>query len=109
MGKWADLSGYWALKGAALLGDADRRQPVGNIFNSNGNHVAVVKGSEIFDLTGNKLYVLKGTSIHRLSGGLVGHLSKMTGSDGRLDRSADRLFSGAINLTPTARRTLGQS
>jgi hypothetical protein len=69
---------------------------VSNIFNSNGVHVAVVHGSAIFDLTGNKLYDLRGTRIYRLSGELVGHLSDTTGSDRRLDRSADRLFSRAI-------------
>jgi hypothetical protein len=69
---------------------------VGNIFNSNGIHVAVVQGSAIFDLAGNKLYDLRETRIYRLSGGLVGHLSKTMGSDRRLDRSADRLFSRAI-------------
>jgi len=64
----------------------------GNIFNSEGIHVAVVSGHEIFDLTGKKLYDLKGANIYRLSGELVGHLSDARGSEKRLDRSTDRLF-----------------
>jgi hypothetical protein len=67
----------------------------GNIFNSNGVHVAVVVGAEIFDLTGRKLYDLRGTRIYRPSGELIGHLSNTGGSDKRLDRSTDRLFSRA--------------
>jgi hypothetical protein len=39
----------------------------GNIFNSNGIHVAVMDGAAIFDLKGRKLYNLKGTNIYRLS------------------------------------------
>ena len=46
----------------------------GNIFNSQGVHVAVVLGSSIFSLRGQKLFDLKGTKIYRLSGELVGHL-----------------------------------
>ena len=64
----------------------------GNIFNSEGIHVAVVHGHEIFDLTGKKLYDLKGVNIYRLSGELVGHLSDARGSEKRLDRATDRLF-----------------
>ena len=64
----------------------------GNIFNSNGTHVAVVEGAAIFDLKGKKLYHLKGTNIYRLSGELVGHLNAAHGSDKRLDRSTDNLF-----------------
>ena len=64
----------------------------GNIFNSEGIHVAVVSGHEIFDLTGKKLYDLKGANIYRLSGELVGHFSDARGSEKRLDRSTDRLF-----------------
>ena len=65
----------------------------GNIFNSNGAHVGVVDGTAIFDLKGQKLYHLKGINIYRLSGELVGHLNEAAGSDKRLDRSTDRLFS----------------
>lgn len=65
----------------------------GNIFNSNGIQVGVVKGAAIFDLTGQKLYNLKGINIYRFSGELVGHLNGLQGSDQRLDRSSDRLFS----------------
>ena len=64
----------------------------GNIFNSQGLHVAVVIGSEIFDLTGKKLYDLRGASIYRPSGELVGHMNDTRGSDKRLARSTDRLF-----------------
>jgi hypothetical protein len=39
----------------------------GNVFNSEGIHVAMVSGQDIFDLTGNKLYNLKGGNIYRLS------------------------------------------
>ena len=66
----------------------------GNIFNSRGIHVGVVNGQEIFDLRGRKLYNLKGTNIYRLSGELVGHLTAAKGTDKRLDRATDRLFSG---------------
>ena len=31
----------------------------GNIFNSNGIHVAVVSGGDVFDLDGQKIYELK--------------------------------------------------
>lgn len=64
----------------------------GNIFNSNGIHVAVVNGGEIFDLAGQKIYELKGINLYRLSGELVGHLNSAHGTEKRLDRSADRLF-----------------
>ncbi len=64
-----------------------------NIFNSNGTHVGVVNGGAIFDLHGQKLYDLKGINIYRLSGELVGHLNAGQGSEKRLDRSTDRLFS----------------
>ncbi|MBI5265548.1 MAG: hypothetical protein HY852_27455 [Bradyrhizobium sp.] len=65
----------------------------GNIFNSKGIHVAVVDGQTILDLNGQKLYELKGTKIYRLSGELVGHLNEASGTERRLDRSTDRLFS----------------
>jgi hypothetical protein len=52
----------------------------GNIFNSNGTHV-------------QELYHLKGINIYRLSGELIGHLNGAQGSDKRLDRSTDKLFS----------------
>lgn len=65
----------------------------GNIFNSKGMHVAVIEGREIFDRHGTKLYDLKGINIYRLSGELIGHLNDATGSDKRLDKATDRLFS----------------
>jgi hypothetical protein len=77
-----------------------RRQFVSNIFNSNGVQVAVVVGSEIFDLKGNKLYKLRGVNIYRLSGELLGHLTHAGGSDKRLDRFTDRLFSRAATPLP---------
>ena len=66
----------------------------GNIFNSQGIHVAVVVGTEIFDLAGRKLYDLRGPNIYRPSGELVGHVNDARGSDKRLARSTDRLFPG---------------
>jgi hypothetical protein len=65
----------------------------GNIFNSKGVRVAVVSGSTIFDLSGNEIYNLKGTKIYRLTGELIGHLNDASGSEKRLDKVADRLFS----------------
>jgi hypothetical protein len=62
------------------------------IFNSKGVHVAVVNGTTILDLSGQKLYDLKGAKIYRVSGELIGHLNDASGSDRRLDRSTDRLF-----------------
>ena len=70
----------------------------GNVIDSKGIHVAIVRGSEIFDLTGKKLYNLRGVNIYRLSGELVGHLSDARGSERRLDRFTDRLFPGATQL-----------
>jgi hypothetical protein len=65
----------------------------GNIFNSNGTHVAVLNGAEVFDLDGPKIYELKGINLYRLSGVLVGHLNSAHGTAKRLDhRSSDRLF-----------------
>ncbi|SIO61535.1 hypothetical protein SAMN05443247_08860 [Bradyrhizobium erythrophlei] len=61
----------------------------GNIFNSNGIHVAVVNG---FDLDGQKIYELKGINLNRPSGELVGHLNGAPRTEKRLDRSTDRLF-----------------
>jgi hypothetical protein len=52
----------------------------GNIFNSNGTHVAVLNGAEVFDLDGQKIYELKGTNLYRLSGELVGHLNSAHGT-----------------------------
>ncbi|HVI78914.1 MAG TPA: hypothetical protein VM715_12290 [Candidatus Acidoferrum sp.] len=64
-----------------------------NIFNSRGIHVGVVRGASILDLSGQRLYRLKGNNIYRLSGELIGHLPGGRGTEKRLDRSADRLFS----------------
>ena len=66
----------------------------GNIFNSNGTHVAVVNGGEVFDLDGQKIYELKGINLYRLSGELVGHLNSAHGTEKRLDRFTDRLLPG---------------
>jgi len=65
----------------------------GDIFDSKGFHVGAVIGPAIFDLTGKKLYDLKGTNIYRLSGELAGHLDDTSGSERRLDKATDRLFS----------------
>ena len=64
----------------------------GNIFSSQGVHVAVARGSAIYDLKGHKLYDLKGANIYKLSGELVGHLNGVDGAEKRLDRSTDKLF-----------------
>jgi hypothetical protein len=65
----------------------------GNILNSNGIEVAVVRGSEIFDLKGRKLYQLRNANIYKVTGELVGHLNNAQGAVNRLDKSTDRLFS----------------
>jgi hypothetical protein len=67
----------------------------GNIFNSRGVHVAIVRGPNIFDLTGRKIYNLKGIKIYRLSGELVGHLANVRASERHLDRATDKLFPGS--------------
>jgi hypothetical protein len=91
-----DFARYRRPTGAAFVaGPLDTESVMsGNIFNSNGIHVAVVDGAAIFDLAGKKLYNLRGTNIYRLSGELVGHLSAAHGAENRLDRSTDRLFPG---------------
>jgi hypothetical protein len=60
----------------------------GNIFNSRGVHVAIVRGPAIFDLKGKKLYDLKGINIYKLSG----HLANAQGADKHLDKATDKLF-----------------
>ena len=67
----------------------------GNIFNSQGVHVAVVLGSSIFSLRGQKLFDLKGTKIYKLSGELVGHLASSSAAERHLDRATDKLFSAS--------------
>ena len=67
----------------------------GRVFNSKGVYVGVVIGPEIFDLSGKKLYDLRGVNIYRQSGELVGHLNDEKGSEKRLDRFTDRLFSAS--------------
>ena len=65
----------------------------GNIFNSQGVHVATVRGSSIFSLKGEKLYILKGTKVYKPSGELVGHLpADARTSERRLDKATDKLF-----------------
>jgi coproporphyrinogen III oxidase len=64
----------------------------GNIFNSQGVHVATVRGSTIFSLRGKKLYDLRGVNIYRLSGELVGHLASASASNKHLDKATDKLF-----------------
>ncbi len=64
----------------------------GNIFNSQGVHVATVRGSSIFSLKGEKLYILKGTKVYKPSGELVGHLPDARTSERRLDKATDKLF-----------------
>jgi hypothetical protein len=67
----------------------------GNIFNSRGIHVAIVRGTAIFDLKGRKLYHLKGVNIYRLSGELIGHLADVRGAEKHLDKATDKLFSAS--------------
>jgi hypothetical protein len=64
----------------------------GNIFNSRGVHIAIVRGPAIFDLKDKKLYDLKGINIYKLSGELVGHLVNGQGAVKRLDKATDKLF-----------------
>jgi hypothetical protein len=64
----------------------------GNIFNSNGVHVAVVSGHDVFSLKGEKLYDLRGVNIYKLNGDLVGHLWNASGAEKHLDKATDRLF-----------------
>jgi coproporphyrinogen III oxidase len=64
----------------------------GNIFNSQGVHVAIVRGPSIFDLRGQKLYDLKGVNIYKLSGELVGHLASANSPEKHLDKATDKLF-----------------
>jgi hypothetical protein len=64
----------------------------GNIFNSQGVHVAIVRGPSIFSLSGQKLYNLRGINIYKLSGELVGHLANENASGRRLDKATDKLF-----------------
>jgi hypothetical protein len=61
----------------------------GKIFNSQGVHVATVRGSTIFSLRGEKLYDLRGINIYKLSGELVGHLASAGASEKYLLREAD--------------------
>jgi hypothetical protein len=65
---------------------------MGNIFNSEGHYVAMVRGDSIYDLAGRLIYKLRGANIYKPTGELVGHLNA-AGSDIRLDKSNDRLFS----------------
>jgi hypothetical protein len=51
------------------MGNLDRRSVRdGNIFNSKGVHVGVVRGVEVFGPKGQKLYDLKGSNIYKLNG-----------------------------------------
>jgi sporulation protein YlmC with PRC-barrel domain len=75
------------------VGHLDRRSVVdGNIFNSKGVHVGVVRGDTVFGLKGRKLYDLKGSNIYKLNGDLVGHLSDARGEEKHLDKRTDKLF-----------------
>jgi hypothetical protein len=64
----------------------------GNIFNSKGDHVAMIVGPSIFDLRGNRLYDVKGVKIYKLSGELVGHFADARSSEKHLDKATDKLF-----------------
>jgi sporulation protein YlmC with PRC-barrel domain len=81
-------------KRSLLAGHLDRSSVVdGNIFNSKGVYVGVVRGAEVFGLKGQKLYDLKGSNIYKLNGDLVGHLPNARGNEKRrLDKTTDKLF-----------------
>jgi hypothetical protein len=64
----------------------------GNIFNSKGVHVGVVRGDAVFGLRGQKLYDLKGSNIYKLNGDLVGRLPDARAKEKRLDKTTDKLF-----------------
>ena len=64
----------------------------GKIFNNNGQHVAIVRGSTILTTRGQKIYNLKGSKIYQPSGELVGHLPNTHATDKRLYKAADKLF-----------------
>jgi hypothetical protein len=64
----------------------------GNIFNSKGVQVGVVRGDAVFGLRGQKLYNLKGSNIYKLNGALVGHLSDARRAEKHLDNATDKLF-----------------
>ncbi len=64
----------------------------GNIFNSEGVHVAIVRGPGIFDLRSQKLYNLRGVNIYKLSGELIGHLASANSPQRHLDKATDKLF-----------------
>jgi len=64
----------------------------GNIFNSQGVKVAIVRGPSIVSLRGEKLYDLRGVKIYKLSGELVGHLANASVAGRRLDKATDKLF-----------------
>ncbi len=77
----------------ATKGEEETGIPMdGNIFNSQGVHVAIVRGPAIFDLKGKKLYDLRGINIYKLSGELVGHLANAHSADKHLDKATDKLF-----------------
>jgi sporulation protein YlmC with PRC-barrel domain len=64
----------------------------GNIFNSKGVHVGVVRDDTVFGLKGQKLYDLKGSNIYKLNGDLIGHLPDARSKEKRLDKTTDKLF-----------------
>jgi hypothetical protein len=69
-----DLSRYRRPTSAALPWAPRRRSVMdGNIFNSKGVYVGVVRGEAVFGPKGQKLYDLKGSNIYKLNGDLVGH------------------------------------
>lgn len=65
----------------------------GNIFDSAGTQVGVVRGGNAFNLKGEKLYRIKGANIYTLTGALVGHLADARSSERHLAKATDKLFS----------------
>jgi hypothetical protein len=53
----------------------------GKIFNSQGVHVAIVRGQNILSLSGEKLFDLRGVKIYKTTGELVGHLANASAAD----------------------------
>jgi coproporphyrinogen III oxidase len=66
----------------------------GNIFNSSGVQVGIVRGGLAFNLKGEKLYRIKGANIYKLTGALVGHLGDPQNAERHLSKATDKLFSG---------------
>src|SRR5713226_2185727 len=76
----------------------------GNIFNSNGVHVGVVRGDAVFGLRGQKLYDLKGSNIYKLNGDLGACLNSRCSMLGESDSTLgyEQVFSPLEYRSDTA-------